>query len=307
MLIGSFQVKAQYDAQFSNYWAAPGYYNPAYAGQTQKLEALLLNRQQWVGFEDAPRTMLISVEMPFKFLGRTHGVGVMMLNETLGLFKHSVLAGQYAYNKKLWGGNFSAGIKVAKIDETWFGSKVEIPNDDEYHEENDDGIPKVDIKSSALDFDLGFYYSHKRWYAGFSVTHLLEPEMDSEDGETTIAYLPRGYYLMGGYNIQFANPLLELRPSVFVKSTIQMTQIDLSARLVYNKMFWAGLGWRYGDAGIAMLGANIKSFQVGYAYDFPLSSIRKGTTGSHELFLKYFVDLNLNKGNKNKHKSIRIL
>ncbi len=302
-----FRTAAQYDAQLSNYWAAPGYYNPAYAGQVEKLEMMILNRQQWIGFDNSPRSMLISAEMPFKFLGRTHGVGIMMFNESLGLFKHSILAGQYAYNKKLWGGNFSAGIKIAKIDETWFGTKVEIPDATEELQPVDDGIPTIDIKSSSIDFDLGFFYSRKQWYAGFSITHLLEPEMTSEDGEKTITYLPRGYYLMGGYNIQFSNPLLELRPSAFVKSTIQMTQMELSARLVYNKMFWAGLGWRYDDAAIVMLGAQIKNFQGGYAYDFPISAVRKGTTGSHELFLKYMIDLNLNKGNKNKHKSIRIL
>ena len=308
--VGSLSVKAQYDAQLSNYWAATSYYNPSYAGQSGKLEVTLLDRMQWLGFDNAPQTMLISAEMPLKFLGRTHGVGVMMMNETLGLFKHSMLAVQYAYKKKLFKGDFSAGIQVAKIDQTWFGSDVEIevPGGDDYHESTDDGIPMVDITASSIDFNLGLFYSRKNWYVGLSVTHVLEPEMSSsEDEKTTISYLPRGYYLMGGYNIQLSNPLLELRPSVFVKSTIQMNQLDVSARLVYNKLFWAGLGWRYGDAGIVNIGAQIKSFQAGYAYDFPLSSIRKGTTGSHEIYLKYITDLNLRKGNKNKHKSVRIL
>ncbi len=86
-----------------------------------------------------------------------------------------------------------------------------------------------------------------------------------------------------------------------------MTQLDLSARLFYNKMFYGGLGWRYGDAGIVMLGVNIKSIQAGYAYDFPISAIRKGTTGSHEIFLKYSIDLNLGKKTRKQSKSIRIL
>ncbi len=307
--VNCLRVTGQYDAQLSNYWAATSYYNPGYAGQSGKLEMTALNRQQWLGFDNSPRTMLISADLPFAFLGRTHGVGVIVFSESLGLFKHSIMAGQYAYKKKLFKGDFSAGIQVSKIDESWFGSKVEItpPESDDTHESTDDGIPAVDIKSSAIDFSLGLFYSRKQWHAGFSVTHILEPEMKEEEGETKLVYLPRGYYLMGGYNIQFSNPLLELRPSVFVKSTIQMNQLDVSARLFYNKMFYAGLGWRYGDAGIVMLGANIKSFQVGYAYDFPISAIRKGTTGSHEVFLKYSIDLNLNKRTKNQHKSVRIL
>ena len=309
LFVNCFQTAAQYDAQISNYWAATSYYNPGYAGETGKLEMTALNRQQWLGFSNAPRTMLISADMPFAFLGRTHGVGAIVFTQSLGLFKHSIMAGQYAYKKKLFKGDFSIGFQGSKIDESWLGSKVELtpPEETEVHEGNDDGIPMSDIQSSAIDFSLGFFYSRKSWHVGLSVTHLLEPEVKEKEGATNIMYIPRGYYLMGGCNIQLSNPLLELRPSVFVKSTIQMTQLDLSARLFYNKMFYAGLGWRYGDAGIAMLGAKIKNIQAGYAYDFPISAIRKGTTGSHEIFLKYSIDVNLNKGIKNKYKSVRIL
>jgi len=332
--INCFRIAAQYDAQLSNYWAAISYYNPGYAGQSGKLELTALNRQQWLGFDNAPRTMLISADMPFPFLGRTHGLGAIVFSESLGLFKHSIMAGQYAYQKKLFKGDFSFGVQVSKVDESWFGSKVDItpPEEDGFHEGIDDGIPTTDITASTLDFSAGFFYSKKQWYAGFSVTHLLEPEVKQKGGSTSggpnlragteqnpetkpkekgaadaLLYLTRGYYLMAGYNIQLDNPLLELRPSIFVKSTIQMTQLDVSARLFYNKMFYAGLGWRYGDAGIAMLGANIKSIQAGYAYDFPISAIRKGTTGSHEIFLKYSTDLNLGKKTRKQSKSIRIL
>ena len=302
-------LAAQYDAQLSNYWAAMSYYNPGYAGQSGKLEMTALNRQQWLGFGGAPNSMLISADMPFAFLGRTHGVGAIIFTQNIGLFKHSILSGQYAYKKKLWGGDFNVGVQASKVDATWQGTKLDItpPESDDYHEGTDDGLPARDIKSSALDFSLGLYYSQKKWYAGFSVTHLIEPEMIEKEGETNITYLIRGYYLMGGYNIQLDNPLLELRPSIFVKSIMQMNQLDISARLFYNKMFYGGLGWRYGDAGIVMLGANIKDFQAGYAYDFPISAIRKGTTGSHEIFLKYSINIDLNKKTKNQYKSVRIL
>ena len=307
--VNCFWTAAQYDAQLSNYWAAISYYNPGYVGQSGKLEMTALNRQQWLGFSNSPRSTLISFDMPFVFFDRKHGVGASMFSENIGLFQYSILSGQYAYKRKLFKGDFNIGLQASKVDATWLGTKVEItpPESDDFHEGTDDGIPTSDIKSSAMDFSLGVYYSRNQCYAGFSVTHILEPEMREEEGETRITYLTRGYYLIGGYNIQLSNPLLELRPSVFVASTLLMTQVDVSARLFYNKMLYGGLGWRYGDAGIVMIGANIKKFQVGYAYDFPISAIRKGTTGSHEVFLKYSVDIDLNKGTKNQYKSVRIL
>lgn len=312
MLFGYRLSVAQYDAQISNYWTALNYYNPAYAGKSDNLDAILLNRLQWLGFEGAPKNMMLTGEMPMNFLGRRHGVGIMMLTESAGLFKHSLIAGQYAYKKNLMKGVLSAGIQIGYLDDAFDGGGIDKMPEDDYHDPDDEAIPTAEIKGSALDFNLGLYYSKKNWYAGFSVTHLLAPKV--EMGEDYIKDLPRGYYLMGGYNILLNNPLLELQSSMLVKSTIMMTQADLSLRMTYNETFYGGLGWRVGyaeignsESVIVMLGGRYKNIQAGYAYDFPTSAIRIGSMGSHELYLKYTVDLNLGKKGKNKHKSVRIL
>jgi len=49
------KVSAQYDAQLSQYMLAPGTFNPAFTGQGSDLNISLINRQQWVGVENAPR------------------------------------------------------------------------------------------------------------------------------------------------------------------------------------------------------------------------------------------------------------
>ena len=56
-----------------------------------------------------------------------------------------------------------------------------------------------------------------------------------------------------------------------------------------------------------MVGAEFKNITVGYSYDYPLSNVSKGTSGSHEIFLGYKVKIYLREKNKNKHKSIRIM
>ncbi len=307
LILSAFHVlKAQYDAQFSNYWAVQGYFNPAVAGQTNNLEATALYRLQWLGMPGAPQTMLVLADMPQKFLGRTHGLGVSFLSEGIGLFDHKIFSLQYAYKKKLWNGDFSVGLQASMISEDFDGTKVHIPADSEAHEENDDAIPREKVSGTAYDFSFGLYYKQKKWYAGLSALHLFQPETELADNRSYI-YASRTYFLMGGYNIQLNNPLIELQQSTFVKTDLMTTMVDLNMRVCYNKMLWAGLGWRVNDAAILTLGAKFGKIQGGYAYDFPVTAIRKGTTGSHELFLRYSMDLNRGKGNKNKHKSVRIL
>jgi len=328
VLTGFQPLKAQFDAQLSNYWAAISYFNPAFAGQTGDLEATLLSRIQWLGIENAPRTTIVTIEMPFSFMGKIHGVGASMYNDRSGLFSVSVYSGQYAWKKKMLKGTFSAGIQVGYISQSFDGTKVDIPEDD-YHSQDDEAIPKTLVSGNSIDASAGLFFSKEKWFAGLSVNHLLAPTLTLTDNY--VFDIPRSYYFVAGYNIRLSNPLLELRPTLLVKTMemsslyldgdsllekvqtnmlkamIMNTQVDVSMRMVYNKQFWGGLSWRKGDALTLMFGGKFKMIEAGYAYDFPISRIIKGSTGSHEVFLRYSMNMNLNKGVKNKHKSVRLL
>jgi type IX secretion system PorP/SprF family membrane protein len=215
------------------------------------------------------------------------------------------------------------------IGETFNASGIKIPKDNEDFDPNDEAVPKSEISGQSFDASFGIYYGNSKFYAGLSATHLLSPQLVLND--EYVLEIPRSYYFLAGYNIQLNNPLLELRPSVLVKTTelssffiegdsltpvvkgntfrgmLTQTQIDVSLRLIYSKMFWGGLSWRNKDAIVVMLGGQFKSFQVGYSYDCPISNIIKESWGSHELFLKYTIEIDKKKNIKNKHKSVRIL
>ena len=64
--------------------------------------------------------------------------------------------------------------------------------------------------------------------------------------------------------------------------------MDLTAALNYNKVFEFGVAYRLdeGFGGFAIFNLT-DSFDVGYAYEAPLSSALNNTdNGTHELFLK---------------------
>ncbi|MDR1737215.1 MAG: type IX secretion system membrane protein PorP/SprF [Candidatus Symbiothrix sp.] len=332
LLLFTFGMQAQFDTQLSNYWAAMHYYNPAYAGQTPQLELTGLYRMQWIGVEHAPKTGIVLATMPFSFFGREHGLGAVMYNDQIGLFKANVISGQYAFKMKLFGGSLGIGLQGGYINETFDGTKVHIPNDNDYHNSTDEAIPLSEVSGKSIDLAAGIYYtdSLQKWYVGLSATHLIEPKL--ELNETYILDVPRSYYFTAGYNIPLSNPLLELRSSVLLKATevsslsitedsmlvavkpnsfkglLTQTQVDVSLRLAYAKMLWCGLSWRKGESVILLLGGKFKSIEFGYAYDIPVfSDLIRSTSGSHELYIKYAMDLNLSKEKKGKYKSVRIL
>jgi hypothetical protein len=112
---------------------------------------------------------------------------------------------------------------------------------------------------------------------------------------------------MGGCNIQIKNTLFEMIPSVLVKSDFTFTTGELTARARYNKFLSFGVGYRWDDAVVVTLGAEIKNFYIGYSYDYATSAISKASSGSHEVFVGYSLKLDLGDKNRNRHKSIRLM
>ena len=118
-------IKAQSDVAFTNYWALQSYYNPATSGLDGKLSVQGACSMQMVGFENAPTTIYVGVDMPVFFLGPRHGIGVGMVNDKIGLFSNKRFYLQYAYHQPLWGGKLSIGLRPGMLNESFDGSKVD--------------------------------------------------------------------------------------------------------------------------------------------------------------------------------------
>lgn len=107
MLLFSLGARAQFDAAFTNSWDLKSYFNPAAAGVDGLLNVKAVYSMQMVGFENAPKTMLITADMPLFFLGPSHGVGVGLYNDKAGVFNTQKIMLSYAYHMKLLGGTMS--------------------------------------------------------------------------------------------------------------------------------------------------------------------------------------------------------
>ena len=308
------EIAAQVDAQFTQYYAVPTFYNAGATGDTDFVRLRGGTRLQWMGIDNAPKSFLITGDMPFKFIGKRFGTGLVMQQESLGLYKNLNIAAQLSYKHKLFGGVLSAGLQVGIISETFKGSEVYIPDDDDYHESTDDAIPTTDLTGTSLDLGLGVYFTHKLFWAGVSCQHVNNPTItfNAESGESTNEKnyefkAGRILYFMAGSNIPIKNTLFEVIPSVLVKSDFTFTTAEITGRVRWRKFLSLGVGYRYDDAVSLVLGAELKNFYIGYSYDYPTSAISKASSGSHEIFAGYSLKLDLSDKNKNKHKSIRIM
>lgn len=294
-------VRAQYDPSYSHYFSMEPSFNPASVGKENVLNVAGAYALDLAGFEHNPNTFYVGADMPLYFLKSYHGVGLSMLNDKIGLFTHQRIAGQYAFRFKLFGGRLAAGIQAGLLMEKFDGSKLDV------EDSNDPALPSSEVSGNSLDLGFGLYYTHKNWYAGASVQHITAPQIDL--GETNEFKVDPSYYLTAGYNIKLRNPLISIPTSTLVRYDGVSWRGDITARVVYKndkKMLYGGVSYSPTNSVTALIGGSFHGINIGYSYEVYTSAINPGN-GSHELFVSYQTDINLQKKGRNKHKSVRFL
>lgn len=313
-LIGAFPARAQLDAQFSQYFEVPNYYNAAAVGTTDLLKIRGGARLQWVGIQGAPKTFVVAADMPFMLFKKRFGVGLVMQQESMGLYKNLNLGAQVAYKQRLFKGTLSIGAQFGFVDQSFKGTEVYIPDQDDFHQPNDDAIPKQDIRGNAFDVSAGVFYSHPKFWLGVSGTHLNAPavSLNADSGENSEEknyefQIGRTLYFMAGSNIKVKNTLFEVMPSALVKTDFTFTTWEATLRGRYNKFLSLGVGYRWKDAVYAIISAELKGFYIGFSYDYPTSAIARASSGSFEIFAGYSLKLDFSEKNRNRHRSVRIM
>ncbi len=309
-----YKIFAQAEAQMTQYWALPSYYNPAAIGTSDYLRIRGGFKLQWLGITNAPRTFLLTADSPLKFGKQKIGLGVNFSQTSLGLFSNLQANIQAAYKFRLLKGEFSVGIQAGYYNSKFKGSEIYIPDNDDYHESDDPSLPSQDLTGSAFDLSAGVHYTHKYFSVGIGGLHLLNPKVnlkiEGSENSDTHEYeteLPRNLYFMVDGNIPLKNTLFSLQPSMLVRTDFANFSAELTARATYNRFITFGVGYRWKEALSVMAGAEYKNFFLGYAFDYPLSPINRASSGSHEVVVGYQLKLDFSGKNKNKHRSIRLM
>ncbi len=299
----SASLLAQQDPKFSQNMFLVPVYNPGAVGSADKICLLAAFRNQWAGLPDAPVTTTFTAHMPVNFLGRSHGIGLNLMNDNLAFNNDFNFSFSYAFRIDLGVGSLgigtSLGLANQSLTPSWNGADIITP-------EGDQAIPQTGGSVFGFDMGLGVYYNTDKLYVGASTTHLNETSFDYPE-DVAETRLIRHYYLMAGYNIQLTNPMFEIMPSLMLQSDARSHHIYLNTNVRYNKRFWGGVSYSVGGALSALVGFELMNgIRIGYSYDFELSPLMKYSSGSHEITVRYCFDLSNDKSPQ-KYKSIRFL
>jgi len=297
------EIMAQQDPKFSQSMFLAPMYNAGAVGISDKICIGADFRNQWMGVPDAPTTTTFSADAPLSFFGRTHGLGITLMNDNLAFDNDFYFHLAYSYQIDIGKGKLGIGVNAGLANQSLDPDWTDVGD---IHPVGDNSIPQVGASVFGFDMGIGAFYQTETYYAGLSVTHLNQARFDyPEDYAET--NLIRHYYATAGYLIQLPNPMIELMPSFLLQTDGKSNHIYLNTNVRYNKRFWGGVSYTIGGAFTALVGIDLlNGAKIGYSYDFELSPLLKYNSGSHEVTIRYSFDMSLDK-TPQKYKSIRIM
>lgn len=221
--------------------------NPAYAGCQDALSLTTSYRDQWVGFKDAPKSYIFSAHAPV--YNDRIGLGLLVENNSIGIFRETSFFGNYAYRMELQEGKLALGLG--------FGVTVSNIAWNELIAADQGDVQLMNNPASAVipNFSLGAYYYTKKYYFGISMPLFLSNELDKNTGKYKIGNNFSGcnYFFSGGYELGI-NSHVKFLPSMLIKYHPNNTlQIDYNAQISLKDRFSMGIGYRSKDILVGIL------------------------------------------------------
>ena len=274
LLTVGFITYGQSDIFLTQQWFSRINMNPAATGSSDNVNVFLLNRQQWVGFANAPQTSVLNAHSYFNSI--QSGLGFSLIYDKLGISHQTVDAMfSYAYHIDLTDEMLlSLGLAGGLFNNSW------NPRANTFSDTEPVGFYEEKSSRTAADFHTGFELRGYGGTVGASVTHLLnsspERAYSGKPGREINVYAR--YRTMINQNIEIA-------PGIMYRNANHSHFFDVNVTGFYQKKYWAGLSLRPKKSFAAMMGFEYNMFRIGYAYDRSVGAVSSLSANTHEFML----------------------
>lgn len=315
-LLGTDLAIAQ-DPQFSQFYAAPLYLNPAFAGSTNQGRVGMNYRNQWPAIDANFTTM--SAFADFYLEDYKSGVGVLINRDYVNLvgLQSLSLALQYSYDLEIVKGlSFRPGAELAIYNRQITFSRLIFGDQFDF----DTGLPTEptaeDFNGTSIfypDLSLGGVFYTPRAWAGVAVHHLTQPNQSISGANSP---LPTKYSVHGGWKFLLKPGIMgtgvysrkserSIAPALQYRHQGQFDQMDLGMYFTFEPIllgtWYRGIPFKQVEGftnnesivllvGLTILRGDAKRqdvLNIGYSYDYTISKLGPGAGGSHEFSLVY--------------------
>lgn len=280
------------DLEFSQYFNAPVYSNPAFAGVGDGPRFCVNYRNEWAALGNAYLSYAASYDQNFKSIGG--GIGAMLVSDRQagGLYITNSFTGVYSYLINLshrYAIRASAQVGVVQhrisTDELVFAENID-PESGAVNSNVSADMPDQPNKTFA-DFGTGFLLYSNKFFLGMAAKHLTSPNESLLS--TQNSSLPLRWSANLGWEFQSdkrKSSLVYFTPNFLYVQQAKFKQLTggaiLGVGLVYGGLYYRTT-FTNGDAVILQVGVKRGIFKMGYSYDATVSQLKGKAGGTHEL------------------------
>jgi type IX secretion system PorP/SprF family membrane protein len=274
-------LRAQDQANFTQFYLNPYLINPSYAGIDGQSALSLIYRRQWMNIDGGPSIANFSLQAP---LGTSAGFGLSVTNDKKGLLTNSAVRFSFAYSAILAEhSSIRFGLSAGG---SWNSLDMEAINT------NDPAFANVLENNASLTGNAGISFHHKTVHLGVSMPTIFSPSYVSEDAFSITEIKPFQSIIINASNRFYFND----NKNVFEPYALYRINTDLPAQfevaglLHLNHLLWVGGSYKQ-DFGISALGG-IKLqnlFAIGASYSLANSGINELNSPTVEVSLSLLL------------------
>lgn len=301
------KVTAAQDLQYSQFYAAPLYLNPALTGMTELTRMGLNYRKQWPGLNYDFQGYSAYLDHYSFDLKSGFGISLNAFEESnLGL-KLMDFSGYYSYQLMIseihslrFGTQAGVGRRSSAMDHLLLGDQIDVFSKTVAPVTLED-LPPFE-PYSFLDIGFGTMFTSENYWIGASAYHVNRPNLSfysiSSDRIAVKwnAHAGLQFPIRTGLSVYEGDGDDLVFLAANYKQQGPFRQLDLSAQLIYNSLVM-GVGFRgipssgelpNRDSIIALVGVNLESgLLIGYSFDYMISRLGMETHGAHEISIRY--------------------
>ncbi|MCE3279135.1 MAG: putative rane protein [Bacteroidetes bacterium] len=270
---------------YSHAFFKPMIYNPAFTGNEDNTNAMLLSKAQWTGFKNAPQLNIFTLDG--SLLAKKAGIGLILLSERKGITNRIGGYLNYSYRLKISDdANLRFGVAAGVIDQTIDYSKVLV------EDVSDPFLFGDSQRKTFIDANAGLAFFWKGLELGVSVPQLLGNKVQYVDNISTRSKYSLVRHILGSLKYKIAlseEKGIYVSPQALVRYVSGTPfQYDATVNLEWQDKFWIGATYKSDYAVAAHAGICLhKQLYVGYAYDIILGDLSKYSGMSHELMINF--------------------
>lgn len=300
VVAGTGAMRAQ-DAQFTQFYAAPTYLSPAFAGTGAQSRMALQYRDQWPSIPGAFVTYNFALDHYLNELNS--GIGLVATHDRAGsgAMSYTSITGQYAYEIELKRKVFiRPALQLGYVNHSVDYSRLVFG--DQLTRGGDIATYESLARRTVGYVDMGtgvLFFTPKLWL-GMAMHHLNEPDQSLLLGESAV---PRKFSMHGGYRMNIRTAVIRKHQQALVgafnyRSQGKYDQLDIGAYYelepVFAGIWYRGIpvkhyepGYANNDAIALLMGVTVKDWRVGYSYDLTISNLASRSGGAHEVSIIY--------------------